>query len=64
KELGAGNRTGFAKLLYARTFYPDGSGNFEHKLNNDILGLPKEDLDEATKRAIELAQSGYMYHRP
>ncbi|GJJ74336.1 hypothetical protein EMPS_06694 [Entomortierella parvispora] len=64
KEFASGNRAGFGKLLYARMFYPEGCGDYEAKLNNDLLGLPKEDLDEATKRAIELAQSGYMYTRP
>jgi hypothetical protein len=48
---------GFARQLYSRTFYPDGSGNYEakHGLDNDILGLPKEDLDEFTKLAVKMA---------
>ncbi|KAJ7600360.1 putative isoflavone reductase family protein [Mycena floridula] len=55
--LKGGDRRGFAKALYARVFYPDGSGNYEdrHGLHNDILGLPKEDLDEFTKVAIKRA---------
>lgn len=59
KELAAGNRMGFGKILYSRLFFPDGCGNFESKLHNAVLGLPKEDLDEYTTKAIELAKSGY-----
>jgi NmrA-like family len=59
KEAAAGNRMGFGKMLYARMFYQDGCGNIEGKLHNEALGLPKEDLDEYTKKGIELAESGY-----
>ncbi|KAJ7600387.1 hypothetical protein C8J56DRAFT_1038001 [Mycena floridula] len=53
-----GDRNGFAKALYARVFYPDGCGNYEdrHGLHNDILGLPKEDLDAFTRTAVERAE--------
>ncbi|KAJ7855576.1 putative isoflavone reductase family protein [Mycena leptocephala] len=52
-----GDRRGFVKLLYTRAFYPDGCGNYEarHGLHNDILGLPKEDLDEFTRIAVDRA---------
>ena len=58
KEFQGGNRMGFGKLLYARPFYPDGSGEFEktYGLHNDVLGLPKEDLDEYTKIAVEMVK--------
>jgi hypothetical protein len=58
EEFQKGNMLGFAKLLYARLFYPDMSGNYEATkgLHNDILGLPKEDLDEYTKIAVEMAE--------
>jgi hypothetical protein len=54
-EMQKGDRLGFAKLLYARAFYPNGGGNFEKTrgLQNDILGLPKEDIDEYTKLGIK-----------
>jgi len=60
-EMQKGIRTGFAKALYARVFFPGGGGNFESSrgLANDLLGLPKEHLDEATKRALEMAESGW-----
>ncbi|KAF4589718.1 oxidoreductase CipA [Ophiocordyceps camponoti-floridani] len=49
-----GNFVGFGMCLYTRTFYPNGDGNFGAKygLANEALGLPKEDLDEATKRTL------------
>ena len=58
EEFQKGNMLGFAKLLYSRSFYPDRSGNYEATkgLHNDILGLPKEDLDEYTKIAVEMAE--------
>lgn len=57
-----GNMMGFAQLLYARSFFPDGAGNFGRKfgLDNEKLGLPKEDLDEATKFGIHLHESGHF----
>lgn len=58
KEIQEGKRVGFAKMMYTRVFYPDGCGDFEHKgtLNN-LLGLPQESIDEATKVAIERSTS-------
>ncbi len=57
-EFQKGNRLGFARLLYTRLFYPDGSGDYETSkgLHNDILGLPKEDIDEYTKVALKMAE--------
>ncbi|KAI0901337.1 NAD(P)-binding protein [Annulohypoxylon nitens] len=60
-----GDRTAFPTLLYSRIFYKDGVGNFEAQrggLANDILGLPKEDLDEATKIGIYRNENGLKYH--
>ena len=54
KEMQEGNRMGLPKLLYTRVFYPDAPGDFESKGTlNKMLGLPEENVDEATKRAIE-----------
>lgn len=52
---GVPGRAGYAKLLYARCFYPTGDGAFESKrgLANSVLGLPEEDLDECTKGVVE-----------
>ncbi len=58
KEMQQGNRIGFAKLM-SRVFYPDGCGDFEHNKGtlNSLLKLPKEDIDEATKAAIERSKA-------
>ncbi|KAJ7697601.1 hypothetical protein B0H17DRAFT_1051614 [Mycena rosella] len=56
-QMKGGDRHGFIKQLYSRVFYPDGCGDYEvrHGLHNEILGLPKEDLDEFTKIAVDRA---------
>ena len=60
-ELKRGIFTGFAKAMYTRVFYPNGDGDYESSkgLANGVLGLPKEDLDEATKRAVEMVEGGW-----
>lgn len=54
KEMKEG-KFGGANFLYSLVFFPNSDGDFESTKGtlNDVLGLPKEDLDEATKRAIE-----------
>ncbi|SCU82370.1 LAFA_0C10748g1_1 [Lachancea sp. 'fantastica'] len=52
----AGNRAGFSKLLYARAFYPESSISFSVKAQNDLLGLPAESLDEATKVGVDMVK--------
>lgn len=53
-----GDYAGYKKLS-TRLFFPDGCGNFEHSkgTSNSLLGLPNEDIDEATKMAIECAKT-------
>jgi hypothetical protein len=62
EQLQSGDRTGFVKLLYSRMFFPDLAGNHgaTRGLDNDKLGLPKEDLDEFTKAGVHLVESGYF----
>lgn len=55
-QVKVGNMAGFGKLLYARTFYPDESSDLSEKAQNDRLGLPDENLDEATKAGVELVK--------
>ena len=57
---GKGSRLGFGKLMYARVFFPDGCGCFEDRrgLHNDLLGLPNEDFDAATKKAVKRGEEG------
>jgi NmrA-like family len=52
-----GDMSGFGKMLYARAMFPNGDGDFSNKLNNNLLGLPKEDLDERTKVAVKMADN-------
>ncbi|KAL8760294.1 MAG: hypothetical protein Q9184_003389 [Pyrenodesmia sp. 2 TL-2023] len=58
----AGDFQGLRLAMFARNFYPDESGNFAatRGLDNDKLGLPKEDLDEYTKLAIQWATDGTL----
>ena len=53
-----GSMAGFGMMLYARLFYPDGAADFNDRLDNEALGLPKEDLDEFTKLATEMWARG------
>lgn len=57
EEIKEGKRIGFMKMMCTRVFYPDGCGDVEHNKNkgtlNKVLGLPEEDLDEATLVAYE-----------
>lgn len=58
----SGNMTGFAKLLYARAFYPDDASDCSAKAQNELLGLPEESLDEATQTGIDLVKE--LQRRP
>ncbi|OAQ97569.1 hypothetical protein LLEC1_01210 [Akanthomyces lecanii] len=52
---------GFAHALYTRTFFKNGGGDFHDKVVNKELGLPEEDMEEATKRAIDMALKAGEY---
>jgi hypothetical protein len=60
EEFQKGNKEGFGKALYSRAFFPDSCGNFgaTRGLDNDVLGLPEENLDGFTKIAIQMAEKG------
>jgi hypothetical protein len=60
-EMQKGLRTGFAKAMYARVFYPNGDGDFESSrgLDNDLVGLQKEEIDEITRGALDMVESGW-----
>ncbi|PYI32757.1 putative isoflavone reductase family protein [Aspergillus indologenus CBS 114.80] len=51
-----GNMAGFSKMLYARAFYPQDPGDLSAKVQNELLGLPDETLDEATRVGIDLVK--------
>jgi hypothetical protein len=59
-EMKGGSTAAFARQLYTRYFI-DEEGLFEknYELENEKLGLPVEDLDEATKAAVTLRESGW-----
>ncbi|KAF2637337.1 NAD(P)-binding protein [Massarina eburnea CBS 473.64] len=50
----------FTKMLYSRTWFFDGGGDYESTrgLGNKILGLPVDDLDECTAVGIGMGESG------
>ncbi|KAL3447652.1 NAD(P)-binding protein [Aspergillus insuetus] len=54
EQVKKGNMAGFSKLLYARAFYAEDPGEHSAKAQNELLGLPEESLDEATKAGIKL----------
>jgi hypothetical protein len=59
--LQTGDHNGFAIALYARKFYPGDEDTEEknRRLENDVLGLPKEDLDKATARSLHMSDSDW-----
>jgi len=59
KALQGGDRMAYVRMMYTRVFYDDGCGNFEARrgTSNGLLDLPKEELDEATGRAIKRADN-------
>ncbi|KAI5465035.1 hypothetical protein BGZ63DRAFT_504226 [Mariannaea sp. PMI_226] len=59
EELKNGQLTGFGKIIYGRIFQPSSTISDYVPVDNEILGLPNEDLDEATKTAVEMVQSGW-----
>lgn len=61
KEGGTKVGMGYIQRMYSRVFYKDGSGDYSEKLDNERLGLPKESLDEATKRSVQMVEDGYNY---
>ncbi|KAL8784324.1 MAG: hypothetical protein Q9213_004033 [Squamulea squamosa] len=61
KRLQEGDFRALALVMYSRNFFPDGSGNHAatRGLDNDKLGLPKEDLDEFTNVAVKMVTEGF-----
>jgi hypothetical protein len=59
QALQEGDRMAYVRMMYTRIFFDDGVGDFEARrgVSNGLLGLPREDLDEATKRAVERAEA-------
>ncbi|KAE8400769.1 hypothetical protein BDV37DRAFT_286265 [Aspergillus pseudonomiae] len=55
-QVKVGNMAGFSKMLYARAFYPDDPSDLSAKGQNELLGLPEENLDASTKVGIDLVK--------
>lgn len=54
-------RMGAAMASFVRIFFPNGGGDYENTrgLDNDKLGLPREDLDKCTVVAKRMVDDGY-----
>ncbi|EKV13898.1 Isoflavone reductase family protein (CipA), putative [Penicillium digitatum] len=55
-QVKVGNMAGFSKMLYARAFYPEDPSECLAKAQNDLFGLPEENLDEATKAGVDMVK--------
>ncbi|KAF2770601.1 NAD(P)-binding protein [Teratosphaeria nubilosa] len=60
EEMKAGLMDAYVVAMYTRTFYPDGCGVYDKDggLANEVLGLPREDLEECTNGAVRMAATG------
>ncbi|KAK0629566.1 putative oxidoreductase CipA [Bombardia bombarda] len=59
------DRPAFARAMYTRVFFPDltAGGERFHYIDgsdNEKLGLAKDDLDAATKRTVDMVNSGWV----
>ncbi|KAF4980448.1 hypothetical protein FDECE_17879 [Fusarium decemcellulare] len=59
EQFSQGSQRGMAKAYYARLHYPGSEAIYQHKLHNNILGLPHESVDDATEAALELVREGW-----
>ncbi|CAK7219470.1 hypothetical protein SCUCBS95973_003832 [Sporothrix curviconia] len=50
----------FGMRMYSRIFFPGTDGLTDKDMANGVLGLPEEDLDEWTKEAVRLVESGEL----
>ncbi|KAF7301096.1 NAD(P)-bd-dom domain-containing protein [Mycena indigotica] len=56
-----GDMAAFVRQLYTRVFFPTGEGDHsKHGLANAVLGLPEENIDEATKESLRLVKTGVL----
>jgi hypothetical protein len=59
-EMHQGDHRAFVRTLYTRSFFANGDGIFETQgLANEVLGLPTESLDEATRETVKMVESGW-----
>lgn len=57
-----GDFKGLVRFMYAANFFPESGGDYGTRkgLQNDVLGLPEENLDEATKEGIRRGLEGIL----
>ncbi|KAF4464144.1 oxidoreductaselike [Fusarium albosuccineum] len=56
----AGDFTGLIRTYYSFLLSEEGQKlNFQDKLHNELLGLPKEDFDQIVKTCVVKAENGY-----
>ncbi|KAJ4393017.1 hypothetical protein N0V93_002223 [Gnomoniopsis smithogilvyi] len=57
-----GDIRGFVRFMYTAVFMPNAGGDYgtSKGLQNDVLCLPEEDLDEATKEAVRRGLEGIL----
>lgn len=63
-EMSKGNPRGFAKWLYSGVFVASNEASDyagSKGVVNEVLGLPREDLDEATRRTVDMVKSGWTW---
>lgn len=59
----ASRGTAFSTQLYTRIFFPTGEGDHTRNgLANAALGLPEEDIDEATREGFRLHKEGKLIY--
>lgn len=65
EQIKHGQKIGFAKMMYSRVFFQDGSGAFSKSKGtvNALLGLPEESIDESTERAMERSKEAQWVGR-
>ena len=64
-EFGKGSFPAVREAIMVSNWVPNGGGDYKSTKGtaNEALGLPKEDLDEETRKAVELAKKGDpMFH--
>lgn len=60
-EFAEGSIKGIGKAMYAKLFMKSRAGDLEpsKELDNEKLGLPVETLDDATRTAVDMVNSGW-----
>lgn len=61
EKMKKGDYAAFSVQMYTRIFFPTGDGDATRRgLANEVLGLPEEDIDEATREGLRLEKLGLL----